>query len=421
MNILFLTIANIPSIYESGSNIYTDLLREFADRGHSVYVLSPVVHRRKGERTLIRQGNTTIIRPVTGRIQKTNFVVKGINTLLLDYRFLRAAKKYLKKIPLDVILYSTPPLTWNRLLAFLKRCYRAVMVLLLKDIFPQNAVDLGMFSEGGLLYRYFREKEKRVYALSDHIGCMSEANREYVLRHNPELSPDMVGVSPNSIALGEYHRVGEAHKEAIRARYGIPPGKKAFAFVGNLGKLHAVSHIIRCMDEVADEEQVFFVCCCQGTGYATFSPYVAKQPPGRILLLPWLPREQFDELVSCCDVGLIFLDYRFTIPNFPSRLLEYMKQGLPVLAATDENTDLGKVIVEGSFGWWCPSNDAGAFHDQIRLILRTDTRRFGENARRYLEEHYDVKAQYAALMEEIRKLMVAKEQGREGRPCGQEI
>jgi len=37
---------------------------------------------------------------------------------------------------------------------------------------------------------------------------------------------------------------------------------------------------------------------------------------------------------------MIFLDYRFQIPNFPSRLLSYMAAGMPVIVATDPNTDM---------------------------------------------------------------------------------
>ena len=66
----------------------------------------------------------------------------------------------------------------------------------------------------------------------------------------------------------------------------------------------------------------------------------------------------------------IFLDHRFTIPNFPSRLLGYMQAKLPVLACTDKNTDIGKVVVEGGFGWWCESNDVGEFGRVVERVLK---------------------------------------------------
>ena len=75
--------------------------------------------------------------------------------------------------------------------------------MLLKDIFPQNAVDLGMLKKTGfkgLLYRYFKNKEKKLYRQSDYIGCMSNANVDFLLKNNPQISKNIVEVCPNSIA-----------------------------------------------------------------------------------------------------------------------------------------------------------------------------------------------------------------------------
>jgi len=86
---------------------------------------------------------------------------------------------------------------------------------------------------------------------------------------------------------------------------------------------------------------------------------------------------------------MIFLDHRFTIPNFPSRLLAYMQAGLPVLACTDVNTDIGKVIVNAGFGWWCESNDSDGFIDIIRVILDKVDSVKKEKEFAFLKEYYD--------------------------------
>lgn len=99
-----------------------------------------------------------------------------------------------------------------------------------------------------------------------------------------------------------------------------------------------------------------------------------------------LPKEDYDTLVGACDVGMIFLDYRFTIPNFPSRLLSYMQAKLPVLAVTDVNTDIGKIIVDGGFGWWCPSNSVEKFSSTIDLIVDSDLS-IGDKGFEYLKEY----------------------------------
>ena len=98
---------------------------------------------------------------------------------------------------------------------------------------------------------------------------------------------------------------------------------------------------------------------------------------------------------------MIFLDHRFTIPNFPSRLLSYMQAGIPVLAVTDPNTDIGKVIVDGGFGWWCESNDVKAFYGKVQEAYKSNLADMGMKAFRYLEDHYSVEKGYEIIMRHL--------------------
>ena len=93
-------------------------------------------------------------------------------------------------------------------------------------------------------------------------------------------------------------------------------------------------------------------------------------------------------MIAACDVGMIFLDHRFTIPNFPSRLLAYMQAGLPVLACTDPNTDIGQIICEGGFGWWCESNDVVAFDKLIQVITKENLTDKGSKSKDFLYKNY---------------------------------
>ena len=248
MNVLFLTLSGFESLQERG--IYTDLLREFVKNGHFVYAVSPV-EKRKGQPThLVQEGNATILRLQIGNTQKTNIIEKGISTVTLESKFVAGIKKYFAKVKFDLILYSTPPITLVNAIAYVKKRDNAKTYLLLKDIFPQNAVDLGMLQTSGvkgLLYRYFRGKEKRLYALSDYIGCMSQANVEYVLKHNPEIEPARVEICPNSIEVID-KSVDEQTKVAIRIKYGIPLDKKVFIYGGNLWKPQGIPFLITCLE-----------------------------------------------------------------------------------------------------------------------------------------------------------------------------
>lgn len=148
MNILFLTLLDFNTIYER--NIYTDLLREFAKHGHNLYVISPVERRKKQNTELIKNDNAKILKLKIGNTQKTNIIEKGISTLSIEPQFINAIKKYFSNVKFDLVLYSTPPITFCNAVRFVKKRDGAKTYLLLKDIFPQNAVDLGMISKTGI-------------------------------------------------------------------------------------------------------------------------------------------------------------------------------------------------------------------------------------------------------------------------------
>ena len=137
-----------------------------------------------------------------------------------------------------------------------------------------------------------------------------------------------------------------------------------------------------------------------GTEYGLLERYANKIGQSRLKLMKSLPKEDYDRMVAACDVGLIFLDHRFTIPNFPSRLLAYMQAGLPVLAATDPNTDVGKVITEGGFGWWCESNDAEKFRTIVDEVCNQEQLEYKAITHEYLQMHYSVDNQYDMIAED---------------------
>ena len=255
MRLLFISLLDFNSFNDR--NIYTDLLREFIKNGHDVYCISPA-ERRTGISTHWEE-NGHLLKLRIGNTQKTNILEKGISTLLIEPQFIRAIKKYFSNIKFDLILYSTPPITFANVVQYIKKRDAAKSYLMLKDIFPQNAVDLGLLSMTGmrgLMYKYFRRKEKKLYRLSDRIGCMSEANVEYILKHNLEISKDKVEVCPNCIDVCNID-LTEQERMEMRNLYGIPQNKKIFLYGGNLGRPQDVPYIIRCLDRCASLSDAF--------------------------------------------------------------------------------------------------------------------------------------------------------------------
>ena len=166
MNILFLTVSRITDINLSG--IYTDLMRHFRDKGHHVYIVSPFERRLNQKTKLIENDGIKLLNVRTLNIEKANLIEKGIGTLLLENQYHQAIQKYLQKIKFDLVLYSTPPITTVSVVKYIKQRDGAKAYLMLKDIFPQNAVDLGMIKKNGMIHRYFRNEEKKLWICTSH-------------------------------------------------------------------------------------------------------------------------------------------------------------------------------------------------------------------------------------------------------------
>lgn len=397
MNILFLTLLDFDSLNQR--NIYTDLLREFVKGGHDVCVISPVECRTKRKTSVIFEEHVKILKLQIGNTQKTNIIEKGISTVIIEPKFIRGIKKYFADVKFDLVMYSTPPITFCNAIEFVKKRDGSRTYLLLKDIFPQNAVDIGMISKTGLkgiIYRAFRNKEKKLYKISDYIGCMSQANVDYILKHNPEIDSMKVEICPNCVEIVDMS-VDEKTRVEIRKKYGIPVEKKVFVYGGNLGKPQGIDFMIECLKSQEKNENVFFLIVGDGTEFGKIESYVNTEKPLNVKLMKRLPKEDYDKMVGACDVGMIFLDHRFTIPNFPSRLLSYMQAKIPVFAVTDLNTDVGKNIVDGKFGWWCESNDANAFCITVNKIIR-ETECLGDVGWNYLNQEYTSSRGYKIII-----------------------
>ena len=392
MRVLFLTLLDFNTF--EARTIYTDLLREMIKHGHDVYCISPV-ERRTGIATHFEE-NGHILKLRIGNTQKTNIVEKGISTVMIERQFVSAINRYYSNIKFDLVLYSTPPITFANVVKYVKKRDGAKTYLLLKDIFPQNAVDLKMMKTKGvlgLIHKYFRMKEKKLYSFSDRIGCMSQANVDYVLQNNPELPKEKVEVCPNCIEVCDVI-LSEEERIRMRKEYGIPVDKRVYVYGGNLGKPQGIPFLIDCIRSQRNNQDAFFLIVGDGTEYEKLHNFATEENQQNFKLLKLLPKKDYDKMIASCDVGMIFLDHRFTIPNFPSRLLAYMQAGLPVLACTDPSTDIGKVIVDGGFGWWCESNDVQAFDKVVSSIDDGRLKEIGKSSLDYLNGHYTTQQAY---------------------------
>jgi glycosyltransferase involved in cell wall biosynthesis len=400
MNVLFLTISKINSLEDRGG--YTDLLREFYKEGHNVYVVSPVERRENKKTNLLKEKKGEILNVKTLNIQKTNVVEKGIGTLVIEYQFLSAIKKYFSNVKFDLIIYSTPPITFSKVISFIKKRDNAYSYLLLKDIFPQNAIDMKMLKEQGLLHKMFLRKEQKLYELSDTIGCMSAANMKYVLTHNPTINPKKVEVNPNSIEPVQSNQTLE-EKRIIKQKYNLSLDKMIFVYGGNLGKPQGLDFLLETIT-LSTNPNVFFLVVGSGTEYDRIYKWFQKERPENAMLLEGLPKQDYDMLLKACDVGMIFLHKDFTIPNFPSRLLSYLEIKIPVIAATDLNTDIGDVLEKNNCGYKVLAGDILNMNKVIDEICSNEEKykQMSENAWDLLQKEYTANFSYNIIKNRLK-------------------
>lgn len=396
MNVLFLTIS-MPNMSGS-SNMYAALIKEFARNGHDVCVAAPVDDDKKT--ALVPAGeNLRILQVRSLPLFGVNLVRKGIANVLLPFLYRRAIDKFLRREKFDLIITPTPPITFVDVVARMKKRCGAKAYLILRDIFPQNAVDLGFMKKWWPLYWHFRRQERRLYKVCDAIGCMSQGNIDYVRAHNPDVPAEKVHILENF----QTPETLVPAQEDLKTKYGVG-GKFVVIFGGNMGvpqKLENVLALAKACEK--DYPDVAFLLVGKGVQQAKIRALIAQMRLKNTVLHSLIPYRDYQQLVAQCDIGLISLNERFTIPNIPSKTLSYFNLGLPVLASIDAATDYGKILDETQAGLWSLAGDVPAFKANFDKLYRDADlrRRMGENGRRYLETHMTDKIAYATVLSKI--------------------
>lgn len=394
MKLIFITLDRIDNIEEPG--IYHDILSKFYKENHEIYIVSPN-ERRFGKKTKIfSKKNLHFISVWTPNIQKAGLVEKIFSTLFLEYFFIRAVKKYVKKFDFDLILYSTPPITLTNIISFLKKKSNAFCYLLLKDIFPQNAVDLRYIKSNSFLHKIMRKKEKKLYKISDKIGCMSKANIKYLIDNNSEINRSKIEENPNSADLNKILKTTTTFSNTIV----IPNNKVIFVYGGNLGKPQGIRYLISNIEECKDLENAFFLIIGSGTEFSFIKKIINEKKLNNVKLINQLSKFDFESILIRSDIGIVSLDPNFTIPNFPSRMIPYMKYKLPILFAVDNVTDCGKIASKNKFGLSCINGDTKTFKSHVNFFInnKEEKKKMGEQSFKYLSKNYNVKNTYNLIL-----------------------
>jgi glycosyltransferase involved in cell wall biosynthesis len=402
MNILFIFPVFPEDI--NTSSLVKDLTSKFAKQ-HNVYIATPR-EKKFGLNTKLQVYNhTQILRVKTGNLFDTvNKFNKLVTTFTMPREILSSIKTYWKDIKFDLIITQTPYTSNALLINGLKSYYQCPALLILFDLFPQNAKDIGLI-KNKILFDFFKYKEKKMLLSFDYIGCMSKGNIEYVKNNYPYIKFSTLFLLPlwgstNATQLS-------TPREEIRKKYGFKNNDFILIFGGNLGKPQKIDNIMKLAKSCKDDNQVKFLFVGKGTEANRIKNIIkSEKMNNNIIFINYIPREDYEDMTKASDVGLISLDERFTVPNFPSKTIDYTKFGLPILASLDNcsTNDYGKLIQNDFMcGLYSQAGDTNTFKENLYKIKNDIELRnkFKENGKHAFINHFNVKNAYQNIINKV--------------------
>lgn len=393
--VIFLMFA-FPDMNKS-FNMYTALVDEFHQNGHSVTVLAPAFD--DGKTSVCIENKIEVLRVKTLPIKNVSNWKKGISNLLLPYQYYKALRRHYPNEEFDVVVMPTPPITLGKLAGRIKKVYGAKMYLILRDIFPQNAVDLGFIKKGGLIHRFFESKEEKLYSSSDSIGCMSQGNVDYILKHHPNMKSNKLHILRN----WQYPFEGFGYNPSeLRAKYNLD-NKFVVVFGGNMGKPQQLENVLELARRCMQIDDVIFLLLGEGVEMDRLAATIRKDDINNILIQPTIPKQEYQDLLKVCNVGLISLHEDFTIPNIPSKALDYFNVGIPILASLDKATDFGAILDDERMGKWSYAGQHEQLFEFFLLLYnnRSEGEDMGARGKAYFRRNLNPSVAYTTIIDKI--------------------
>jgi glycosyltransferase involved in cell wall biosynthesis len=370
MNILLITDPYPPEI-RSVSLMMRELADGLVSKGHDVSVIASYPRhnldaKTKGQelKELTVEGKVNVIRVKTPPHSKVNYLMRGLAQVMLPAIFFKAVKIYLKK-KIDVVIVYSPPLTLALAAEKIKKVYGARYLLNVQDIFPQNAVDLGIL-KNRIIIRFFEAIEKRAYNAADHITTHTEGGRNFLIEKKG-LPPQKVDVVSNWIDTTAFE-IARATGD-YRKRYGLE-GKFIFLFTGIIGPSQNIDFLIDVAGRVADIRDICFLIVGDGKEKDRLRSIVERRGLKNIKFEPFVPQEEYPFLVKEADAGVICVNMKNRTSVMPGKMLGFMASSIPIAAFLNKENDCYRIIEEAGCGYAIPADDPDKAAAIVRKMFR---------------------------------------------------
>ncbi len=270
----------------------------------------------------------------------------------------------------DVAIFFAPAINLAAQVADYTRNIRH-SYLYVSDFFPYAHRDLGLVPKGPL-FSIARWAENRLMRKFRTLGTMSPRNADYLRRHYI-VDPDQRVVV--DMLWGPDAVTATADRAATRAAFDLPFDRRLLLFGGQLTEGRGIEDIIAAARIAAERKlDITFLVIGDGRLRPQIEAAAAQYPEHLIYRLP-VPRERYLELAAACDAGLVVTIRETDVPTFPSRTIDYLRVGLPVLAAVELSTDFGEIITDLGVGVYLTAGEPEALVE-AGLALFADPQRY---------------------------------------------
>ena len=264
--------------------------------------------------------------------------------------------------------------------------------LFIWDFFPDHHHEIGRIP-GGLPLRTARSLEQRLLSKFSTLLCTLEGNADYLRRRFRISAEQQILVTP---IWGDPTPAPSSDRDAIRARYSVPADNPIAVFGGQLTQGRGFEQMLAAADaamSAGSDIRFLFV------GDGRLAPAI-RERAGRqtnVLYLPPLTRSDYLDLLGACDVGMVATVPGVTSFSIPSKTIDYLRAGLPIVAAVEHGNEFARTLEEYDVGAAVPFGEPELFYRQAaRLAARGPVRAAAEHC---LKEIFDVRHAVAKLLQ----------------------
>jgi glycosyltransferase involved in cell wall biosynthesis len=332
-----------PPLRTSAAVQLRDLAQHFAALGHQPVMIVPSSRASQKPWTVEKQGGIEVLRVAAPPTRAPTLFRRALAEMWLPFAMLLNMRKSpFASTKWDLIVWYSPPIFFGPLIWALRRMSGGRTYLILRDIFPEWAVDLGLVRRGPV-YLFLKAIAALQYSVADVIGVQTPSNLAYLWRwarsprRRVEVLHNWLAVTPDTGC-------------SIRVKDTTLAGRKIFAYIGNMGVAQGMEIFVELIQSLRHREDLGFLFVGRGTEFAKLVAEKASRDLNNVLFFDEIDSSEIPGLLAQCHVGLVALHPDHKTHNIPGKFVSYVQYGLPVLARVNDGTDLERLIEDEQVG-----------------------------------------------------------------------